>query len=610
MVNSPRPLHLWILGTSPILEETLDQARASIGHPLQLVSEPLPDDGRTLVLAFVDSERSEQEIEALVRCHAEQVRELFLVAPTRALPPQSWIELGLTGQADRFEPTTFLAWLHAAAHRISASADAPNDLANKVVEALPDSYMVVDRDGIFVEQLGHRLPSESDTSIVGHPMSELLPPELLEPCVAIGKRAWKSQSLQTERLSYKRGTESSWLDVSAVPLSSNLLLVGVRDATRPAQDHQSLAIHRRLLELLHRMTESGHFEWDLDTDAVWLSPALTRLLKLGTDAQELSLQTVLDEIIVRQPSVDLDHLISQMRATQTGMFVQLHVRRADGEDRIGWCIIQAAPDNSGQPTRRMIGAFHDVTDQANLHSQLLKREEELDEVARISALGLLASQVAHQLNQPLFSITNYAEACRLQLESWGEHQQLASVLDWLEKIVVQARSTGESLRRMTRWLQRRPANLTENNLVDTLNETMSLLSESLRQHQISLSIDCPEPSCIACYDRVLMRQLISNLVQNSIHAMQTKEVGQRQLDVAIRKASGQTELVVRDQGVGFDVARFPKLCQPFVTDQSDNLGIGLSIAKAISETFGGRIYAVDVPVGSEIHVVIPAAFVK
>lgn len=612
MGSVPSPIELWLVGDLALLQPFVTSLLADHQPLLHIRTEPPTDRSSfTLVVAWPSPETKNAELVETLKTHASLIEGGFLITDELATEAgftkslTTWIELGVTGWGESSQIELIQAWLSAAQRRSERAARTnPKSLESQVVRALPDSYLIVDRDGVFVDRMGQQSADREEESLTGRSMHEVLPPELVESCVALGQRAWDSNSKQVAQLAYRQSKEVSWLEVTAAPLDERMLLVGVRDVTPQVRDHRLLQVHRRLLNLLHSMTESGHFEWNLDNDQLWISPALARLLKLGNAPVEMSLDAIRTELVPAQHVADLNQHIDTFRADPKSTFIQMHVRRTDGEVRIGWCIVQPMPRIDGEP-RMAFGAFHDITDQAYLREQLLRRERELDEVARISSLGLLASQVAHQLNQPLFSITNYAEACRLQLESLERSSAIESVLTWLDRIVAQARTTGESLRRMTRWLQRRPAELAENNLVDSLRETIAMQQDTLRQKEIKLSTSWPSEPCIACFDRVLMRQLISNLIENSIEAMEETSAESRILGLSVQHHPTHLELVVRDRGVGLDPTQFPKLCQPFISTNPESLGIGLSIAKAISESFGGRISAAAVPDGTEIHVTIP-----
>ena len=564
------------------------------------------------------------------------IQELFLCFEPAPEERAAWFRQGVTGWARNDDVDSLQAWVEQAAarnrsileprpsERLGPPAETELDLAGSILQALPHDYLVVDRTGVFLSQFGtghlRDLPNRSTqaaqdpaatttdpASLIGRNMSEVMPECLLEPCLALGIRAWELGSPQTQTVALPDDSSERRLQVIAVPLDHERLLVELQDVTLQWNDRQQLSWHRQLMRLVGSMTNTGYFEWDRMRDRVWMSPSLADLLGLEEAPINLTFQEAARRFAAPNQTHAMFNQLRRIVENGSRIVYQLRIHRVDGQERVGWVVCEPQRDESGEVTG-FVGAIHDVTDEAALLEQLRQRELELTEVDRMSSMGLLASQIAHQLNQPLFSITNYAEASRLQLQSIPNTGMTEKIDQWLNRISDQARSTGESLRRMTRWLQKRAPEPRPNDLIETVHEALSLQESELEQSTITLETRFPAVPCVANFDRILMRQLITNLMQNAIEAIVGSDATERRISVAVDTADDAFEITIEDSGPGIDPRNFPRFCQPFVTTHADSLGVGLSIAKAICETFGGRLWAETADRGAKIRIRIPVDY--
>ena len=216
------------------------------------------------------------------------------------------------------------------------------------------------------------------------------------------------------------------------------------------------------------------------------------------------------------------------------------------------------------------------------------RQEELAHVARLNTLGEMASNLAHELNQPLTAIVAYAGSClrRLRSDQWDE----AELIDELEKTAKQAKRGGEIIKRLRRLVSRRESERAPTDINDSIRDIAAFLEWESRARGVCvrLVLDDSLPSVQA--DRVQIEQVLLNLMRNGLEAME--DVDQPELTVKTGLAadsSNDIEVQVIDQGRGCDPDMLSWLFEPFFTTKPDGLGLGISISRSIIALHSGSL---------------------
>jgi len=255
--------------------------------------------------------------------------------------------------------------------------------------------------------------------------------------------------------------------------------------------------------------------------------------------------------------------------------------------------------------RQFIGFARDLTERQETQAKLQELQSELVHVSRLSALGEMASSLAHELNQPLAAINNYIKGCqRLLQNNAGPHAQ--TIQDALEKAADQALRAGEIIRRQREFVTRRETQKTLQRVSRLVEEASALALIGARERgvivrlQIDSTIDC------VFVDGVQIQQVLVNLFRNALEAMHASE--RRELIVTVApSAEIMVEIMVSDTGEGISTDILPRLFEPFVTSKATGMGVGLSISKSIIEAHGGRLWAEANPLGGTVfHFTIPA----
>ena len=245
-----------------------------------------------------------------------------------------------------------------------------------------------------------------------------------------------------------------------------------------------------------------------------------------------------------------------------------------------------------------IGMVQDITDRKRAEQALQEAQAELAHVARVTTLGEMAASIAHELNQPLAAIANYAQACERLLARPGA--DLEEVRGALREIASQAVRAGDIIRRL-RGLAgphrgpRQPTDL--NTLVTELSDLVKSDTDARHvRYRLELTEGLPKVETHATQ----IQQVILNLVHNAVEALEETPGKDRELSVRTSRADdGDVELSVSDTGPGVSATLLPQLFEPFVTTKPDGTGLGLAISRTIIAQHHGTLsYRPNVPCGA------------
>jgi two-component system sensor kinase FixL len=245
------------------------------------------------------------------------------------------------------------------------------------------------------------------------------------------------------------------------------------------------------------------------------------------------------------------------------------------------------------------GFIRDLTDQQHTEARLKELQAELTHMSRFTALGEMASTLAHEINQPLTAITNYLKGCHRLLERL-EGESVTVLREALDQAAGQALRAGNIIRRLREFVARGEGERRAESLPKLIEEacTLALIGAKLNKVEVSFRLDANVDTVIA--DRIQIQQVLVNLVRNAIESMMTS-AGRRELLIATRaNGDGMIELSVSDTGVGISPEIAALLFQPFVTTKSEGMGLGLSICRTIVESHGGKIWVEANPEGGTI----------
>jgi len=260
--------------------------------------------------------------------------------------------------------------------------------------------------------------------------------------------------------------------------------------------------------------------------------------------------------------------------------------------------------------RVFVGIVHDLSalygEREAYEARLLSMREELVHVARVSELGQVSAGIAHELNQPLAAMLNYANAAK-RLTASGKPEAMEKVRDVIGKVAEQAERAGQIVRRMRDFLEKRAAQRDNDDMVAIAEDAMALGLIGAKSAKIKARFQ-PEAGLPPVHvDRVQIQQVLVNLLRNAVEAM--SQSPKRELSLMVKRHDAErVEVVVRDTGPGIAPVIAEQLFKPFVTTKPHGMGIGLAISKTIIEAHGGELTAEPNPEGGTIfRFTVPAA---
>jgi PAS domain S-box-containing protein len=234
----------------------------------------------------------------------------------------------------------------------------------------------------------------------------------------------------------------------------------------------------------------------------------------------------------------------------------------------------------------------DVSDRKRAQEKARQHLAELAHMMRLRMMGELMSEVSHEINQPLYAISNFAAASLNRLQSPQGASAPREVANWLEQIAAQATRAGEIIRRIGRFVRKSPAKLLTTDVNEIVKSVIELLGVDGRLDAVDLRLELAEDAPPVYVDRIQIEQVLVNLLRNALEAMADNPAAHRQLAVRTeRHATGDVEVVVSDNGPGLPHDQLKRLFEPFFTTKSEGMGMGLSISHSIIEAHGGRLEA-------------------
>jgi two-component system, LuxR family, sensor kinase FixL len=251
---------------------------------------------------------------------------------------------------------------------------------------------------------------------------------------------------------------------------------------------------------------------------------------------------------------------------------------------------------------RIVGAskiVRDITAERRNQSHIEELQAELAHVARLSTMGQMASAIAHELNQPLTAVGNYAGALSRVLASGNANPD--RLLDIAERIRQQTSRAGEVIRRLREHVAKRSTMRQHEDINAVVSEAVELGLVGLRHNGVRMSVELDPTVEPAMIDRIHIGQVVINLVRNAVEAMASSEA--RELTVSTHAQPDRVEIAVADTGPGIAPEVAEQLFQPFVSSKADGLGLGLSICRELVEAHGGRLAVASVPTGGTRFVI-------
>ena len=229
---------------------------------------------------------------------------------------------------------------------------------------------------------------------------------------------------------------------------------------------------------------------------------------------------------------------------------------------------------------------NDVRRRTRAEDHARQLQSELHHVSRLSAMGEMATAMAHELNQPLAAVMNYVQAARRMLPAEGSEQ----ALEYMEKAISQAGRAADIIRGLRSFVSKGDADSGFESINEIVNEAIALTIPGAKAQTIGLKTVFADDLPDVLVEKVKIQQVVVNLVRNAVEAMSKTE--QPSLTVSTRVCTdGLIEVQVCDNGPGLTDEQIEQVFQSFMTTKQQGMGVGLSICRSIIEEHEGKLWA-------------------
>ncbi len=202
-----------------------------------------------------------------------------------------------------------------------------------------------------------------------------------------------------------------------------------------------------------------------------------------------------------------------------------------------------------------VGSMIDVTEQTEAKALIRQRENQLAQVTRNSTISELVSGIAHEVNQPLYSILNFAKATNIQLGKLTgdqiDEQQLAQIIHWNDQIMIAANSAGDIIQRLRRFASQPSSNPVPAEIDVAISQTLDLLAHKIKRAAVTLHLELNSLGAIVTLDQIHIQQIIVNLIVNAIEAIEQHQTDFREIIVQTSCCNNFVQITVADSGPGF-----------------------------------------------------------
>jgi signal transduction histidine kinase len=273
-----------------------------------------------------------------------------------------------------------------------------------------------------------------------------------------------------------------------------------------------------------------------------------------------------------------------VHSTDAGRSAEMFCRQTGRWYGFHWSSLEA-PDG----TPLMMLSVQNLTERVDSLRQHRALQEQLLSSSRVMSVGEMATTLAHEINQPLASIVNCLTAARTLLERRGVHgERLREAIDLAYEQAGQAAAVVARIREFVRTREPRRECLSLDGVIERVVHLQQVDAQKNRvQVRIALAPALPQ----VLVDRVMIEQVLTNLIRNGIEAMHATHPAERVLSIDARvNAEERVEVRVADHGPGVSRTEEAQLFTPFFTTKPDGMGIGLAICRSIVEFHEGHLY--------------------
>lgn len=363
-------------------------------------------------------------------------------------------------------------------------------------------------------------------------------------------------------------------------LSSGLLInnISLQEQLETALRESELSFHllaENATDIISRHAPDGTY--------LYVSPSCKTLL--GYTQDDL-IDRGIYKFLHHDDITKLKKAFSRKKDTASPYSATYRVRRKDGEYRWFESHIRMITDENTKTIREVQLSTRDVTERV-LDKKARLRGRQLAHIFRLSTMEEMASGMAHEIGQPLAAIVNYTQGSVRYLER-GDHDP-TQLIDIMKKAVAQAQRAGEVIHRLKNFFCKGKLFITPFKINNLIRETLTIIRDELTASKIRIEFNLAKNNPIIFADKIQLQQVLLNLFQNAIEAIQESNPQERKIHVQTKQVDKNTiEVTASDTGPGFSKEIISEVFKPFFTTKAHGSGMGLAICRSIIEAHGGQ----------------------
>lgn len=463
-----------------------------------------------------------------------------------------------------------------------------------------DMLCIAGMDGSFrrVNPAFGRVLGYSAEEITGRPLLDYVHPEDLAATVDVLRQLAAGQPASFEGRWRAADGRYRWLLWAINPVPEEKLLYAVaHDITDRREDEEKLKSAFAFRRAMGESLVTGIRAIDLEGRIIFVNPAFCRMI--GWSEQEL---LGMRPPFPYWPPEEAEQRRRDLDLTLAGQAppggIEMRVMHRDGHRFDVRMYLSPLIDSSGRQVGWM-ASMNDITERKRMEEETLRHQERLEQTSRLITMGEMASSLAHELNQPLSAIANYCMGSVNRLKS-GDYRR-EDILAAMEKASAQAERAGKIIRRTREFVKKSEPVRAPAALVEIVEEAIGFAEIEARKAAVAIQVSIPPDLPPVFADRIMIEQVVLNLVKNGIEAMQQTPPDARALNLAARlDGEGMVEVAVADRGCGMTDDQVERLYTPFFTTKAEGMGMGLNICRSIVEFHDGRLWVQPNPGGGSV----------
>ena len=371
----------------------------------------------------------------------------------------------------------------------------------------------------------------------------------------------------------------------------------VKERTRElANVNKTLQKNEERLNYAVMATSDGLWDWNINTDKVYYSPRYFTMLGYKPFEFSDEFGTLLELTFEDDRSIVLDSMNKYLEKGDGSIDLEFRMVSKNGELRWIYSRGKIVEKNAHNKPIRIVGTHVDITDKKRTEQALTEKQAQLVHSSRLAALGEMAAGMAHEINQPLSTITFVMKNILLAIESNDADlkyfkKKTDKIMSGIERIT--------NIINHVRVFSREQADFSiikrSFNVNHSIKNAVSLITQQYKQHGIKLSLDYGN-DLMCGGDKYKLEQVVLNLLSNAKDAVESKSHQSESdyiMQVAVKsyKKKSSVFIEVEDNGIGIGAIDKNKLIQPFFTTKKEGkgTGLGLSISYGIIKNMQGDI---------------------